>query len=716
MRRLTSFVLRHRRLVAAAWVALFIAGMAGAGRVSDRLSLDFSLPGQPGSNAASDITRIYGNGGAMDPSILAVEVAAPATVAQEQSRIAAAFDAVRRQVPQLRVVDYASTHDGRFVTADGRTTFGLLFAPIPHGFVASPLTAHAQDVVRGALGGGAQVSLTGAQELASSDTQQGTGVLAETLIGGAGALAVLAFVFGSLLALLPLLIAAVAILSTLLVILALTYVTDISFVVQFLVALVGLGVAIDYSLLVVTRWREERAHGRDNTEAIQAAMNTAGRAVLFSGITVGIGLLGLVILPVPGLRSVGFGGMLIPLVSTAVTLTLLPVILSGAGRRMDWPRLRHEDQASRPWTAWGRLVVRHRALAAGVAAAALALMIVPVFGVKIGETAPSALATTGVAHDTYQHLLAGGVPAGVLTPVEVLARSDGAAQVRERLASVPGIATVAQSTAPDSNRAGTTVLVGIPQEATVDSATTTPVTAARDALAPLPAALGIAGAGAIQLDYIHAVIGDFPLMLGIIAVLTFVLLARAFRSLLLPLKAVVLNLVSLSATFGLITWFWQEGHGSQQLFGVSATGAITFWVPLMVIAFLFGLSMDYEVFILSRMREEYDRTGSTRLAVVEGLGRTGRLVTSAALILFLAFASLASAPETDLRVFATALGAGILLDATVVRALLLPALVALFGEWNWWLPRWAERLLLLPARGRRQSQPAPRGLTEGEAA
>src|SRR5205807_1635904 len=231
-------------------------------------------------------------------------------------------------------------------------------------------------------------------------------------------------------------------------------------------------------------------------------------------------------------------------------------------------------------------------------------------------------------------------------------------------------------------------------------ATTTPVTAARDALAAVPGVVGVAGVGAVQLDYIHAVINDFPLMLGVIAVLTFLLLARAFRSLLLPAKAVLFNLVSLSATFGLITWFWQDGHGSSQLFGVAATGAITFWVPLMIIAFLFGLSMDYEVFILSRMREEYDRTGSTRAAVVEGLGRTGRLVTSAALILFLAFASLGSAPETDIKVFATALGVGILLDATVVRALLLPALVALFGRWNWWMPTWASRALLIPAARR----------------
>ena len=185
----------------------------------------------------------------------------------------------------------------------------------------------------------------------------------------------------------------------------------------------------------------------------------------------------------------------------------------------------------------------------------------------------------------------------------------------------------------------------------------------------------------------------------IIAFITFVLLVRTFRSVLLPIKAVLLNLVSLSAVFGAVVFFWQDGHGSNAIFGVSPTGAITFWLPVIIFAFLFGLSMDYEVFILTRMREEYDATGSTAQAVVTGLGRTGRLVTSAALILFFAFAALASSPGTDIKVLGTALGVGILIDATLVRALLVPALVSLFGRWNWWLPAGLARVLRV--------QPAP---------
>jgi putative drug exporter of the RND superfamily len=168
---------------------------------------------------------------------------------------------------------------------------------------------------------------------------------------------------------------------------------------------------------------------------------------------------------------------------------------------------------------------------------------------------------------------------------------------------------------------------------------------------------------------------------------------RTFRSLLLPLKAVILNLISVAAVFGAVVYFWQNGHGSDAVFEISGTGAVTFWLPPLIFAFLFGLSMDYEVFILSRMREEYDATGSTRQAVTVGLGRTGRLVTSAALILFFAFAALASAPGTEIKVFATALGVGILIDATIVRALLVPALVSVLGRWNWWLPEWPARVL-----------------------
>jgi RND superfamily putative drug exporter len=217
--------------------------------------------------------------------------------------------------------------------------------------------------------------------------------------------------------------------------------------------------------------------------------------------------------------------------------------------------------------------------------------------------------------------------------------------------------------------------------------------AVRSALARATPAALVGGTAVSIVDEVHSFYGDFPEVLAGLAVITFILLARAFRSLLLPLKAVLCNLISVGAAYGVLVLVWQKGYGSQAIWGLPATGAITAWIPLFVFAFLYGLSMDYEVFLLARMREEYDRTGSTTEAVVTGAGRTGRLITSAALILFLAMAALASAPFTFLKVFATGVGAGILLDATVVRSLLVPALVSLFGRWNWWMPVWAAKIL-----------------------
>jgi RND superfamily putative drug exporter len=580
-------------------------------------------------------------------------------------------------------------------------------------FNPSPTAGLQTDAIRAAAQGaapsGATVGVTGEDALAVGDSSSGPGVLGETLIGALGALVVLAFVFASLLAFLPLVVAAVSILATFLMLLPITYLTDVSFIVEFLIALIGLGVAIDYSLILVTRWREERDHGRTNEQAVVVAMKTAGHAVLFSGVTVAIGLLALIVLPVPFMRSMGYGGALIPLASVLTTLTLTPAILGGIGPKVDWPKIRHENKASRSWSRWAAFVVRRRWIAAGTALVALFALIGVFFGIKIGLASSDSLAKNGSAYDALQTLKRGGVTTGALTPMEVLVSSDKAASTSDAIKGVPGVAHVFTPTGDGSSSGGQTVLVVIPKTETVNSQTVGTVRDVKDAVDGLPGVVGVAGVGAAQIDFLHAVYGNFPLMLALIAVLTFILLARAFRSLLLPLKAVVLNLVSLSATLGVMVLFWQNGVGSNAVFGIAQTGAVTFWIPLMVFAFLFGLSMDYEVFILSRIREEYDASKSTDAAVVEGVGRTGRLVTSAALILFLAFAALASGPGTDLKTLATGLGFGILLDATIVRALLVPSLVSLFGSWNWHLPAGVAKVLrVAPSRPHAElSDPIP---------
>jgi putative drug exporter of the RND superfamily len=698
LRRLAAFVLHHRKRIMVGWLVVFLAGGAAAGSLSKRLSIDFSMPGQPGYETAKKFTSIYGaNSGFMAPTIAVVTVPAGASGAAQSDGVQKAFSTAAQQVQGARLVDYGNTHDAGLISKDGRTAIALVFTPLPKTFGTDQITTPLHDALKAAAPPGSSVGVTGLNQLAAGGDSKGPGVLAETMLGGLGALAVLAFVFASLLALVPMAIAAVSILTTFLVVLALTYLTDVSFIVQFLVALVGLGIAIDYSLLLVTRWREEHDRGANNEAAVIRAVETAGHTVAVSGVTVAIGLVALIVIPVPGLRSVGIGGILIPLVSILVVLTLLPAILGGIGPRVDWPRIRHEREASRAWSGWARLIVRRRWIAIGVAGAALALAIVPIFSMKVGETSTDALAKTGDARVAYDQLTNAGLSPGVLTPIEVLTKSEATPATVAALTGLPGITSVALPVGVPAHQPGYDDVIAIPKAETVNNTTLAPVQAARNAVARIPGHVGVTGIGPIEQDYSHAVFGQFPLMFALIAFATFILLVRAFRSLLLAVKAVLLNLVSLAATFGLITWFWQQGHGSHALFNIPATGALTFWIPLMIFAFLFGLSMDYEVFILSRMREEYDATGSTNKAVIEGIGRTGRLVTSAALILFLAFASLASAPNTDIKVLATALGAGILLDATIVRALLVPAMVSLFGRYNWWLPKWLAAALRVPA-------------------
>jgi putative drug exporter of the RND superfamily len=692
MLAVSGFVLRHKLAVVMFWLAVLVAGGLASAKLSSRLSGQFALPRAASYQANQQILRRYGNGGGGYPEVAVVTVPpgrAPDGPAGRRA-LGRAFGAVARQ-GGLRVADYASTGDRAFLGRDGRTSYGLVFPPYAGELSPPILGPQITAAMTPALPAGSRVRVTGMNELTSGgQAKRGFGVLAETLLAGAAALAVLVFVFGSALALVPLLMAAVAILGCFLAIFGLTEITTVSVIVQYLAALIGLGVAIDYSLLLVTRWREELGAGHDRQEAVSRAMATAGRSVGFSGVTVAIGLLSLIVLPAPALRSIGIGGMLVPAVSVAVTLTLLPVLLATVGQRMDWPR-RRRPAASRAWTAWARLVVRRKWAATLAALIVLGVLGAAASGIKIGEPAARALGTTTPAAQTLRGLERAGVPAGVLDPIEILVPSGtGPAQLARRLSALPGVRTAVAPGGPAWRRAGTALVSVLPAAEPSTAAGQATLAAVRTAAGSVPGAL-VGGPAALLLDENHAFYGRFPLLIAMLAAVTILLLARAFGSLLLPVKAVLLNLASVGATYGVLVLVWQHGHGSRAIWGVPATGAITNWVPLIAFAFLYGLSMDYEVFILTRIREERDKTGSTTAGVVEGIGRTGRLVTGAALILFFAFAALSTGPETDLKVMATALGAGILLDATVVRGLLVPALVAVLGRWNWWLPSWAAR-------------------------
>ena len=701
MSALTRFVLAHKRTVVAFWLVLTIAGAFAAGPASRALEPEFSVPGKEGWETNVAIAERYrGTGGNGTPLLPVVTLPAGKTVASPGVRDELArLDArLEQRLPGARIASYASTGDDAFVSKDRRTTFALIY-PTPDPDSAFGENPKAERAARAALQGatvaGQRVHLTGFDALAQeSGGNEGPGVLLEAVLGAAGALLVLGFVFASFLALVPLVMAVVSIMTTFLLVLGLTQLTAVSPIVQFLIALIGLGVAIDYSLIVVSRWREERSHGRSGDEAVQRAMETAGRAVVFSGITVAIGLLALIALPLPFLRSMGYGGMLIPLVSTLVDITLLPVVMSKLGARLDWPHRRTDDKASRAGTRWAEAVSRRRWVAAGAGLAVVVALALAATDLQLGTSDADTVARAGDAKQGLVALENAGIGEGALLPHEILIQGQTTPErVADALRGVDGIHGAVAPAESAWQSGGTALVEAIPVADNGSSDGETTLAGVREAAHAAGDDVRVGGEPAANADFIDAVYGSFPLMIALITITTFILLARAFRSLLLPAKAIVLNILSVAAAWGVLVLVWQHGYGSELIWGIEATGSIPSWMPLMIFAFLFGLSMDYEVFILARIREEYDRTGSTETAVIRGIGRTGRLVTSAALILFLSFTSMASGPETDVKMMATGLAAGILLDATVIRALIVPAAITLMGRWNWWLPKWPAQLL-----------------------
>ena len=713
MTALTRFVLDHKRVVLGFWLAVTIGAFAAIGPAGSALSQEFSVPGREGFETNEEVATLYGSGGDVAPIVPVVQLPQGTTVDTPGVRedLDAALAAIAAAVPDARSASYASKGDRAFVSDDGRTTFGLVYIPAKGGVDQGQAEARlAQDAVRGLTVGGSPVEVTGLDALrgsAGESDADGTGVLLGTLLAALGALLVLAFVFRSFTAFIPLLMAIVAIPTTFLLVWPVAAVTDVSVIVQFLVALIGLGIAIDYALLVVVRWREERHQpGVTNDEAVRRTMEHAGKAVVFSGTTVAISLLALLALPVPPLRSIGIAGLLIALVSVAVAVTLLPVVLATVGPKLDRPRNRRGADAGGRWSAWARVIVRHRWAAAATSAAALGALVVAATTIQLGNPQANSFAYGGPPQAGLEKLQGSGIGTGPLSPFDALVRSGDPDAVANAIAGIEGVQSAA---APADWRSGGTALVAVIPTADGNSPAGR-ATIDRIRATPLPGDVNVGGEAAQASDFVDAVYGNFPLMVALISVLTFILLARAFRSLILPLKAVLLNLLSVGAAWGLLVLVFQHGWGADAIWGIEATRAINVEMPVVIFAFLFGVSMDYQVFIISRMREAYDRTGSTETAVVEGIGRTGRLVTSAALILGLSFAAFSGQPGTEAKMFALALGGGILIDATIVRGVLAPAAVALLGRWNWWLPVWAARILRVepsPVRADATPESAP---------
>ena len=678
MARWTGWVIACRWWVVAVWLVLAIAGAFAAPRATAALSYDFGLPGRPGYEANQQISTDFRSGGDNAPVLLVVSDSGRSLTRSDADRVLAAVAAA---VPGARTASFAD--QAGLLSRDSRTGVVMVYpliAPGPDAYAVA-LPALEQTAARLSQNGPA-VAVTGKDALAADGgAEGGAGTLIEVLFGAIGALVVLLLVFGSGLAVLPLVIAGASILTTFLIVWGLTGITDVSFIVQYLLSLIGLGVAIDYALLVVTRWREERGRGADDRQAVILAVSTAGRSVLFSGITVAVSLAALIALPVPFLRSVGFTGLLIPIISVMAALTLLPAVLVIAGRALDWPHRRTADPESRLWRRIGGAVVRHRWWAAAGATVILLALAAPVLGLRLGQPSNTSLASTGgPAAAGINRLDSAGLPAGLTQPTEILTADPE--HLLLVLRPVPGLAAAAAPAGWTAN--GRQIVEAWPIADSAGTAGTAANAALRTAAENAGARVG--GTPAQDADFIQAVYGNGWWIAAIIVALTVVLLGIALRSWILPIKALLLNVVSIGAAYGVTVLIWQHGLATHLLFGQSPAGTITVWVPIAVFAFLFGLSMDYEVFLLSRIKEEHDVGHDTDRATVHGVARTGRLVTSAALILFLAFIALSRVPSTDVKILATALALGIIIDATIVRGVLAPALVAALGPANWWVP------------------------------
>ncbi|MFE9559507.1 MMPL family transporter [Streptomyces sp. NPDC006487] len=700
---MTRWVLAHRLPVVLVWVVLTLVGGALSGSTIEKLSFESRLPDKPAQEANDTLAQRFSRtGGKNAPLLLVVTVPDGATADGEDVRRAWG-DLIARVTPRGgRSVSYANTGDDSLVSGDKRTTVALVYPPANRTNMPYEQSLPGiRRTVEQAKIAGAPVELTGQPVLSGRDGGARRSPVHETLIGALGALVVLALVFTSGLAVVPLLMAAVAIPATFLLVRGITGVTEVSFIVQYLVALIGLGIAIDYALLVVTRWREERQkQGADGTdpaarrEAVVRTLASAGRAVALSGATVAISLAALVVLPVPFLRSVGYAGLLIPLVSVAVALTLLPVLLYSWGDKLDRPRRAHRPD-SRMWGRIAGVTTRRPALTAVISGALLLALAAPVLALRLGQPATVTLAQGGRPAAAFQRIVDAGFGEGIARPLEVVVDAGGSDAMDSRLGGLEG---VAGSVAPADWEHGGQRVVDVWTEADPSAgAGRDTVTAVMDTAGETPGTL-VGGGPAQDADFIDAVYGSLGLILVFVALLTFVVLARTLRSVVLPLKALILNALSTCAAYGVVVLVWQEGHGSEMLFDTPAIGAVTIWIPMAVFAFLFGLSMDYEVFILHRIRETHLELTAKGVretvvpSVVAGISRTGRLVTSAALILFLAFTALGSVPVTDVKVFATALAAGVIIDATIVRGLLTPALITLLGRSSWWFPNASGRL------------------------
>jgi RND superfamily putative drug exporter len=534
--------------------------------------------------------------------------------------------------------------------------------------------------------------------------------IGELYLAVPAALLILLLVFGTASAVLPFLFAAATIPPALGIAWGVAHVLPLSDYLRNMVLMIGLGIAIDYSLLIVSRYRDERRRGAPHEQAVVDTMAHAGRTIVFSGLAVSLGLALMLLLPVPFLRGFGVGGLLVPLISIVCALTLLPVMLMTFGERLERVRIlpqrlaerRHQDEV-RLWSAHAGWVMRRAKLLAPVVAMLLVLAAMPLIGIRVGPGSYSSL-PPGIAAMRGLTILEHATTRHSLDPTTVIidthrdhgvARTATAVHRLDRLLRAdPEVVTVSPALAAADGRYLRIDIVGRHDPASPQAQAF--AGRLRNALIPaasFPRSVQViaGGGGASAADFISRTLGSFPwLILGVLA-LTYLLLVRAFRSLLLPLKAIVLNLLTVAAASGLMIAVFQWGWGSWA--GFFKVNQIEGWIPVFMFTLLFGLSMDYEVFLVTRMREAWDRTRSNTNAVTHGLASTGRIVTAAGLIMAATFSGFVLGSIPPMQQLGFGLATAILIDITLVRGVLLPSTMALAGRWNWYLPAWAATAL-----------------------
>ncbi|SEC43322.1 MMPL family transporter [Streptomyces sp. TLI_105] len=704
MAAIARWCLRHRLVVVLLWLLALGGTAAGATLAGSAYSNDYEAPGTESGRATALLDRgFHGLGGDSDTIVWHTERGSVRADAVEE-RVTGMLDEVADLPGIAAVTDPYDDNQGQ-ISEDGHTAYATVTFDAQADDIPEAQARALVDTARAAATDDLQIELGGS---AVALTEAPGGHIAE-IVGVAVAAVVLFLAFGSLAAsALPIATALVSVGIAYSGIVLLGHLMTVADFAPMLGMLVGLGVGIDYALFIVTRHRRGLKRGLSVAEAAETAVATTGRAVVFAGATVCIALLGMLILRLGFLNGVAIAASLTVLLTVAASVTLLPALLSFIGTRALSRRERRTlaERGPQPElptgfaARWSAFVERHPKLLGAVAVLVMGVLALPTLSLHLGTSDQGngpGTATTRKAYD----LLADGFGPGVNGPLTLVAGLDGADdrvaldQLPAALTATKGVASVSPVT---YNSAGdTAVLTVVPDSSPQSKATSELVDRLRDDVLPKAEAgtsldVHVGGVTASYDDFAEIIVGKLPLFVGVVIALGCLLLLLAFRSLGIPLKAALMNVAAVAGAFGIVVAIFQWGWGSEPL-GLGSSGPIEPFLPVIMVSVLFGLSMDYQVFLVSRMYEEWLETGDNRRAVRVGLAETSRVINSAAVIMISVFLAFVLSGDRVIAMFGIALAAAVALDAFVLRTLLVPALMHLLGGANWWLPKWLDRLL-----------------------